>query len=143
MFKQLIQTNNSKSILLIRIMVGVVFLSEGIQKFIFPALRGVGRFEKIGLPNPEILGNLIGGIEIICGVLILVGFITRLGSFFTFMIMLTALATTKFTILQNDGFWVMMHASRTDFAMLLGSLFLLINGGGLWSMDYINTKKVS
>lgn len=124
-------------------MVGIVFLSEGIQKFLFPAIRGVGRFEKIGLPFPETLGNLIGGLEIICGLLILLGLMTRLGSFFTFMIMLTALATTKLAILQNDGFWVMMHASRTDFAMLLGSLFLIINGGGLWSLDRVKTKKVS
>jgi hypothetical protein len=29
----------------------------------------------------------------------------------------------------------MLHDSRTDWAMLLGSIFLLIKGGGRWSLD--------
>lgn len=64
-------TDNSKTTILIRMMVGAVFLSEGIQKFLFPALRGAGRFEKIGLPSPEFLGNLVGTFEILCGVMII------------------------------------------------------------------------
>ncbi len=116
-------------------MVGVVFLSEGIQKFLFPALRGTGRFEKIGLPNPDFLGPFIGTVEIFCGTLILIGLFTRLASVSTLIIMLVALATTKWEILTNDGFWDMMHASRTDWAMLLGSFFLVIRGGGSWSLD--------
>lgn len=123
-------------------MVGTVFLSEGIQKFLYPAIRGAGRFEKIGFPNPEFLGTFVGSVEVVCGALILSGLLTRLAAIPTFIIMLVAIATTKIEILGNDGFWTMMHASRTDWAMVLGSLFLIIKGGGNWSIDtYIQQKK--
>lgn len=116
-------------------MVGVVFLSEGIQKFVFPANRGAGRFEKIGLPSPEFLSAFVGAFEITCGALIFIGFLTRLASIPTLVIMIVAIASTKIEILVNSGFWTMAHESRTDWAMLLGSLFLIIKGGGRWSLD--------
>ena len=134
-FHNIIKTDDSKTTLLIRLMVGTVFLSEGIQKFLFPALRGVGHFQKMGLPSPEFLGNLVAGLEIICGILILIGFITRLAGIPLLVIMVAAIATTKFKILAQDGFWEMMHESRTDWAMLLGSIFLIIKGAGNWSAD--------
>lgn len=134
-FKKLIQTDNSKTTIIIRLIVGAVFLSEGIQKFLFPAIRGAGRFEKIGLPSPEFLGSFVGTFEILCGALILFGLLTRLASIPLFVIMLVAIATTKAEVLANQGFWEMMHGSRTDWSMLLGSIFLLIKGGGYWSVD--------
>ena len=115
--------------------VGAVFLSEGIQKFLFPAIRGAGRFEKIGLPSPEFLGSFVGGFEIVCGLLILFGLLTRLANIPLIIIMVVAFATTKSEVLTEKGFWEMMHGSRTDWAMLLGSIFLLIKGGGKWSVD--------
>ena len=121
-------------------MVGVVFLSEGIQKFLFTGTLGAGRFEKIGLPSPEFLGSFVGSFEIICGTLILFGLLTRLASIPLIIIMLVAIATTKLEILTQKGFWGMMHESRTDWAMLLGSVFLLIKGGGFWSVDKALTK---
>lgn len=135
MFLRSIRTDNAPTTILIRLMVGTVFLSEGIQKFLFPAIRGAGRFEKIGLPSPETLGPLVGGFEILCGTLILLGFLTRWASVPLIVIMVVAMATTKADIFINEGFWEMMHAARTDFAMFLGSLFLFINGGGRWSAD--------
>jgi putative oxidoreductase len=135
MFKKLIQTDASKTTILIRLMVGAVFLSEGIQKFLFPAIRGAGRFEKIGLPSPEFLGSFVGAFEILCGIFILLGLLTRLASIPTLIIMLVAIFTTKSEVLVNQGFWAMLHGSRTDWAMLLGSVFLLIKGGGFWSVD--------
>ncbi|GAB3820957.1 DoxX family protein [Pontibacter rugosus] len=137
MFQKIIHTDSSHTTILIRLIVGAVFLSEGIQKFLFPAVRGAGRFEKIGLPAPEFLGSLVGTFEIICGALILVGLLTRLASIPTLIIMLVAIATTKAEVLANDGFWEMMHGSRTDWAMLLGSIFLLIKGGGRFSVDWL------
>lgn len=130
-----INTDNSKTTILIRLMVGVVFLSEGIQKFLFADELGAGRFEKIGLPSPELLGNLVGFFEITCGILIIFGLFTRIASIPLIIIMLVALATTKYQIFIEKGFWEMMHASRTDWAMLLGSIFLFIKGGGFWSLD--------
>ncbi|MBT0811417.1 DoxX family protein [Litoribacter ruber] len=136
MFKSLLQTDHSKTTILIRLMVGAVFLSEGIQKFLFPAIRGAGRFEKIGLPNPEFLGSFVGAFEILCGILVLLGLFTRVASLPLMVIMLVAIATTKSEVLAQDGFWEMMHGSRTDWSMLLGSIFLLIKGGGYWSVDH-------
>ncbi|MEC3907073.1 DoxX family protein [Tamlana sp. 2201CG12-4] len=135
MFQKIVNSDHSKTTIIIRLMVGIVFLSEGIQKFLFPAIRGAGRFEKIGLPSPEFLGTFVGAFEVICGALILIGLLTRLASISTLTIMLVAIATTKSEILINDGFWVMLHDSRTDWAMFLGSLFLIIKGSGNWSLD--------
>jgi putative oxidoreductase len=129
------KTSPQISIFLIRLMVGAVFFSEGIQKFLYPELRGAGRFEKIGLPSPEFLGGFVGFFEIICGFLILIGLFTRLAAIPTLVIMLVAIATTKSEIFFNDGFWAMMHASRTDWSMLLGSIFLILKGSGKWSID--------
>ena len=141
MFKKIIRTSSSKMVILVRLIVGTVFLSEGIQKFLFPAIRGAGRFEKIGLPSPEFLGTFVGSFEILCGVLILFGLFTRLAAIPTLVIMFVAIATTKAEILSSQGFWEMLHASRTDWAMLLGSIYLLISGGGKWSVDFWLSKK--
>ena len=141
MYRKLIHTDNSQTTIIIRMIVGAVFLSEGIQKFLFPDIRGAGRFEKIGLPSPEFLGSFVGGFEIVCGLLILVGLLTRLANIPLIIIMVVAFATTKSEVLTEKGFWEMMHGSRTDWAMLLGCIFLLIKGGGKWSVDNkISTK---
>lgn len=136
MLSKIIKTDSSWTTVLIRLMVGVVFLSEGIQKFLFPALRGAGRFEEIGLPAPGFLGNFVGTFEVLCGTLVLAGLFTRLAVMPLIIIMLTAIATTKVEILREEGFWKMMHESRTDWAMLLGSIFILIKGSGRWSLDH-------
>lgn len=140
MFQKIIKTDLSKTTLLIRLMVGAVFLSEGIQKFLFADTLGAGRFAKIGLPNPEFLGSFVGSFEILCGILILIGLLTRVASIPLVIIMLVAIATTKSEVLAEKGFWEMMHGSRTDWAMLLGSIFLLMKGGGRWSIDRLLYK---
>lgn len=121
--------------ILIRLMVGGVFLSEGIQKFLFPAELAAGRFAKIGLPMPEVLGPFVGALEITCGALVLLGLGTRLAVIPLIVIMLVAIASTKLPILAERGFWAMAHDARTDWSMLLGSLFLLVVGAGPWSLD--------
>ena len=138
---KIIRTDTSRATILIRLMVGVVFLSEGIQKFLFAGSRGVGRFEKIGLPEPEFLGYFVGSFEVVCGALIVFGLVTRLAAIPLIIIMLVAIYTTKTEVFATDGFWSMMHASRTDWAMLLGSVFLLLRGGGKWSADNSIYKK--
>jgi putative oxidoreductase len=142
MLQKLINTDDSKTTIIIRLIVGAVFLSEGIQKFLFPAIRGAGRFEKIGFPAPEFLGSFVSTFEILCGLLILLGLLTRLASIPLIIIMLVAIVTTKADVLANLGFWEMMHGSRTDWSMFLGSIFLLIKGGGYWSVDHkLNSTK--
>jgi len=135
MFQKLVATDNSRSTIIIRIMVGAVFLSEGIQKFFFAEKLGAGRFAKIGLPNPDFLGPFVGAFEIACGILVLIGLLTRLSAFPLFIIMLIAMAATKAQLYIDNGFWSMVHDSRTDWAMFLGSIFLMIKGGGKWSVD--------
>ena len=137
----LLNTTGSSSGILIRLMVGAVFLSEGIQKFLFPDQRGAGRFEKIGLPEPELLSTLVGSFEIVCSILVLIGLFTRMAVIPLLIIMLVAIYTTKAQIFLEEGFWSTLHASRTDWSMLLGSLFLLITGGSKWSLDYYLSRK--
>lgn len=143
MFQKIIHSDNSKTTIIIRLMVGAVFLSEGIQKFLFPAIRGAGRFDKLGLPSPDFLGSFVGAFEIVCGAMILLGLLTRLASIPTLIIMLVAIATTKSEVLANDGFWAMMHGSRTDWAMLLGSFFLILKGSGRFSLDWLILKRTN
>ena len=112
--KKLILSDHSKTTIIIRLMVGAVFLSEGIQKFLFADKVGAGRFAKIGLPNPEFLGCFVGTFEILCGSLVLMGFLTRLASIPLLIIMLVAILTTKVDILIDKGLWSMLHDSRTD-----------------------------
>lgn len=135
MFRKILQTDNSKTTIIIRLMTGAVFLSEGIQKFLFANKLGAGRFAKIGLPNPDFLGPFVGSFEIVCGALVLIGLFTRLAAIPLLTIMIVAIATTKAQLLADNGFWSMLHDSRTDWAMLLGSIFLIIKGGGNWSLD--------
>jgi putative oxidoreductase len=123
------------SVLIIRILVGAVFLSEGIQKFLFPDELGVGRFIKIGIPAPEIMAPFVGVTEIACGSLLILGLLTRPAALVLIINMLVAIATTKVPILLDRGFWSMAHESRTDWSMLLGSLFLLAAGAGPLSLD--------
>jgi putative oxidoreductase len=131
----LLATTAPRGTVLVRLVVGAVFLSEGIQKFLFPAALGVGRFAKIGIPWPEVSAPFDGSFEIGCGLLVLVGLATRLAAVPLIIDMLVAIATTKLPMLSKSGFWSMAHEARTDWSMLLGAIFLLFAGGGVWSID--------
>ena len=133
--KSVLQTDNDTTTIIIRLIVGVIFLSEGVQKFILPLERGAGRFEKIGFYYPEFFSSLVGTFEIVCGILVIIGLLTRLAVIPLIYIMLIALSTTKYKLFMATGFWNLLHESRTDWAMLLSSIFLLIKGGGKWSID--------
>jgi uncharacterized membrane protein YphA (DoxX/SURF4 family) len=135
MLRKTFQTTDNPINLFIRLMVGLVFLSEGIQKFMLPELVGSGRFHKIGIPNPEFMGYFVGINEIIFGILILFGLFTRLAALPLIMVILNAIYFTKIPTLLEKGFWVMAHQSRTDFCMLMGLIILFIFGGGKWSLD--------
>ena len=135
--------------ILIRLLVGlVVFFPEGIQKLVFPDLLGAGRFMRIGIPYPDIMGPFVGVVETVCGALIIIGLFTRLAAIPLIVIMVVAIVSTKIPILLGHdfsifnlpklpryGFWSMAHEARADFCMLLGALYLLIEGAGAWSLD--------
>ena len=146
---KLLNTTAPAATIFVRLLVGTVFLSEGIQKFLFPHEQGAGRFAKIGIPSPEMMGPFVGGVEIICGALLIIGLLTRFAAIPLIIDISVAILSTKIPILlahgfwdfslpklQSYGFWSMAHEARTDFCMLLGSLFLLIAGPGKkWSID--------
>jgi putative oxidoreductase len=134
-WQKLLASNASPAIILIRLIVGGVFFSEGVQKFLFPGDLGVGRFVKIGIPFPEVMAPFVGVVEIAGGALLLAGFLTRLAAIPLIIDMLVAITTTKIPILQKNGFWAMAHEARVDYAMLLGCIFLFIAGAGTWSLD--------
>lgn len=118
-----------------RLVVGLVFVSEGIQKFLFPETVGAGRFAKIGFSDPEFIAAFVAVFEISCGILVLAGFVTRIAVIPLLIIMMTAIIRTKIPILQDKGFWTMAHEARTDFAMTMLLIFLLIYGAGRLSAD--------
>lgn len=141
LLRRILATEAPPAVVLIRLIVGGVFLSEGIQKFLYPDALGVGRFTKIGIPAPEGMAPFVGVCEIVCGVLFLLGLLTRLAAITMIIDMLVAISTTKVPILLKSGFWSMAHEARTDYAMLLGSIFLLVVGAGTWSFDALIDRK--
>jgi uncharacterized membrane protein YphA (DoxX/SURF4 family) len=127
----------------------MVFFPEGIQKLVHPDILGAGRFARIGIPFPDLMGPFVGVVETVCGLLLIIGLFTRLAAIPLIIIMIVALVSTKLPILlghdvwlfhlaqdiKRDGFWSVMHEARTDLTMLLGCIFLLIAGAGSWSID--------
>jgi uncharacterized membrane protein YphA (DoxX/SURF4 family) len=150
-FHHLMGSSGPRSVILVRLIVGATFLSEGIQKFLYPVKLGVGRFVEYHIPYPDFFAPFVGVCEIICGCLLLVGFMTRLAAIPMIANISVAIITTKLSILLKpivlngvvqgrtvefaDKFWTMAHEARVDFAMLLGGIFLLIVGAGPWSVD--------
>lgn len=102
--KRLVQTSAPRSVFLIRLVVGGVFLSEGIQKFLYPAENGAGRFARIGIPSPEVMGPFVSVVEIVCGALILAGLLTRLAAIPLIVNMLVAILSTKIPTCWARGF---------------------------------------
>ena len=135
MLKRTTSTNVTGWVVLVRFIVGAVFLTEGLQKFMFPDALGVGRFIKIGIPAPAIMAPFVGAVETGCGALLILGLLTRLAVIPLIIDMVVAIFTTKIPILLKTSFWAMAHEARTDFTMLFACLFLLIVGAGRWSMD--------
>ena len=141
--------NAPAAVMLIRVLVGWVFVSEGVQKFLYPDAVGVGRFIKIGIPAPGAMAPFVGVVEIVCGALILAGLLTRLAVIPLLIDMAGAVVSTKLPILLGHGFgpfagpkslpymgfWGMLHEARTDFSMIFGLVFLLTVGAGRWSLD--------
>jgi len=131
---------------LIRLMAGAVFLSEGILKFVYTN-QGVGRFTKLGFPFPEATATAVAGFEIVGGILLIAGLLTRLVAFGFSIEMIVAMLTTKITLYlgtsplplpaspPKTGMWAVLHETRSDWAQLLCCVFLVIVGAGALSLD--------
>ena len=141
MFNKIIFTNPSVENIFVRLMTGMVFLVEGIQKFLFPDALGVGRFIKIGIIYPAFFAPFVGVVEITAGTLLIIGLLTRISALLLFINISVAIITTKIPMLHTS-FWTFAHESRTDYCMFLGTLLLMITGGGKWSFDLRLTENL-
>jgi len=132
----------------IRLALAGVFIPEGLQKLTNPDILGAGRFERIGIPWSEFFGPLVGWAELIAGILFLVGYASRAAAVPIIVIMIVAIISTKIPILLGREWWIFSlrdldrygflsftHETRTDWAMLMGALYLLLAGSGRWSLD--------
>ena len=142
------------SILFLRLMAGGVFFWEGMLKFVYPN-QGVGRFTKLGFPFPDALANFIGTAEIIGGLLILFGLLTRIVVLFFIGEMIVAILSTKISLYLGTsplplppappkvGIWAVLHEIRSDYAQTLTCLFLFIEGAGRLSLDALLRRKTN
>ena len=126
---------NSLGLLLLRVMVGWVFLTEGIQKFLFGGTLGAGRFAKIGIPFPHFSAPLVGALEIVCGAMLILGIATLCAVIPLLIDIGVAIVTTKWPLMHREGFWAAMHEGRVDFCMLMGLLAIACLGAGSWSFS--------
>lgn len=140
---RILESSAPRATILVRILVGWVFLSEGIQKFLFPAALGAGRFAKIGIPDPQFFGPFVGVVEIVCGGLLILGFLTRVAAIPLLIDITVAILTTKIPLLEKSGFWAAMHKARTDICMWLGSLFLLIVAPALGRSTPVSVERTA
>jgi putative oxidoreductase len=154
--QNLLRTTAPAATVFVRFIVGWVFLSEGIQKFLLPELLGAGRFARIGIPAPEIMGPFVGVVEVVCGGLLILGLLTRLAAIPLLISISVAILSTKVPILVGHGYWIfslpklprygfwaMMSEARTDFSMWMGLVFLLIVGAGSLSLDALLTRRIT
>ena len=136
------------TILIIRFMAGTVFMWEGLLKFVY-VNQGVGRFTKLGFPYPETTAHFVATAEIIGGLLLILGLFTRITAFYFITQMIVAVLSTKISLYFGTsplplppappkiGIWAVLHEIRSDYAQILTCLFLLFEGAGRRSVDFI------
>lgn len=132
---KILDTEDDSKIIFVRLIAGLIFISEGIQKYLVVTMLGPAYFKEIGFGHPIFWADFTGAFEILCGVLILIGLLTRLASIPLLIIMITAFITTKRPLFLSEGFLSFAHEYRIDFAMTLLLILLIIYGGGKWSID--------
>jgi putative oxidoreductase len=147
-------TDGPRSTIVLRLMAGAVFFWEGILKFVY-VNQGVGRFTKLGMPFPHLTADFVACLEIIGGLLLLSGLLTRLIAVPFVLEMIVAILSTKITLYLGTyplplpsappkvGMWAVLHEVRSEYAQILTSLFLMINGPGKWSLDALLHRKTA
>ena len=137
LFHRMMRTSAPGAVIVIRFLAGGVFFTEGVKKFLFAEQWGAGRFARIGIPWPAFTGPFVGAVEVVFGLLLLLGLLTRLGAIVLLINISVAIATTKIPILIKSGFFAMEDPARTDYSMLMSLVFLAAVGAGRWSLDSV------
>ena len=132
---QILNTGEDNKMIFIRLIVGLIFISEGLQKYLVLKILGPGRFEDLGFSHAYFWAYFTGACEIFFGVMILIGLLTRLSSIPLLIIMITAFITTKLPLFITKGFWTFAHEYSTEFSLTILLILLIIYGGGKWSVD--------
>jgi len=145
-------TDGPNSTIVLRLMAGGVFLWEGILKFVY-ANQGIGRFTKLGMPFPHVTTDFVACLEIVGGLLLLGGWLTRAIAIPFIFEMIVAILSTKISLYLGTsplplpavppkvGMWAVLHEVRSEYAQMLTVLFLMINGPGRWSLDALLRKR--
>jgi putative oxidoreductase len=121
-----LKTGDSVLPLLARLVLGGVVLVEGARKFTDPMGFGIGRFEALGFPFPGFFAPLVGGFEVACALLLLVGLGVRVAAFPPLTIVLFALLIVR----RADPVGALYEVTLAALAV-----FLLFRGGGRFSLD--------
>jgi putative oxidoreductase len=132
---RLLETGDDIKLLYIRFVVGLIFISEGVQKYLFLEVLGPAFFHEIGFKHAFFWAYFTGAFEIACGLLLLAGLFTRIATVPLFIVMITAFFTTKLPILTTKGFWEFAHDYDIDFVLTVLIVLLFMFGGGKWSAD--------
>ena len=136
MFRKLIATSPVWMPVPIRLATGVIFAAHGAQK-VLGSFNGPGLAKFTSFPAPFpfmrpawLWMGAAAFAELIGGILVLVGLLTRLGAFLLFCVMLTAVIGVhwKGGLFLPEGF-------EYALSLLAMSLALLISGGGMASID--------
>ena len=136
MLRRLTATSSILMTVPLRLALGVIFIGHGMQK-VFGSFNGPGlkHFTSFPAPFPFMrpswlwMGMAAFG-ELIGGILVLLGLLTRFGAFLIVCVMLTAI----FGVLLHNGLFG-PNGMELALALLGSALALLIAGGGRASVD--------
>lgn len=122
---------NEIGALILRITLGAIFFIHGVVKFQGGIENTAGWFESLGLPGVTAYGVAL--LEIIGGILLVVGFATRLVAALFALLMIGATLKVKLAIgLLGNG---QMAGYELDLAFLVIAVYLVINGSKLFSVS--------
>jgi putative oxidoreductase len=121
--------------LAVRIVVGWVFLWSGWTKL--NALpRMIENFREWGIPAPELFTPLASGIEFVCGILLLIGLLTRFAAVPMMIVMLVAIVSAKWA--DVDSLETFLGFDEVAYFVMFA--WLAIAGPGPVSVDHLVLK---
>ena len=125
----------------VRILLGVIFLSTGGMKFLVSALWTAwsGQLTQAGIPLRDFNLYFVPIAEICIGLLLLVGFFSRLAAFVTVPMMIVAIYVHL--VVNDPSLFPLQPAEPVIPAVVLGlAAYVLWRGGGAWSLDLKSSR---